>query len=164
MHVVRVDVDASVAAPGGIPEMVGAARGSLALPHDGASWSVARRQTSDDQFEPVDPIAGTPLIREGVVGGAAKPYVRLADPKDLLVENAPALEFALLQTSDGHQFLLPRPKIFSNALRASNSIGNGVVGVRNEIVRPYEQPYVPSHAAPPPSSSVATSSEGSGVS
>jgi hypothetical protein len=111
MHVVRVDVDASVAAPGGIPEMVAAARGSLALPHDGASWSIARRHTNDDQFEPVDPIAGTPLIREGVVGGAAKPYVRFADPKDLLVENAPTLEFGLLQTSDGHQFLLPRPKI-----------------------------------------------------
>jgi hypothetical protein len=114
MHIVRVDVDASAAAPGSVPEMVAAARGSLALPHDGASWSMARRRTDGDQFEPVDPIAGTPLVQQGLAqppGSPALPYVRIADPKDLLVENAPTLEFALLQTSDGHQFLLPRPKI-----------------------------------------------------
>ena len=30
--------------------------------------------------------------------------------------------------------VVPRPKIFSNALRGSNSIGSGVDTVRNEIV------------------------------
>ena len=31
--------------------------------------------------------------------------------------------------------VVPRPKIFSNTLPGSASIGSGVVGVRNEIVR-----------------------------
>ena len=113
MHVVRVDVDASEPAPAGVPEFAAAARGSLALPEDSASWSVARRQTGVDEFEPVDPIAGTPLIREGRASnpGTASPWYRFADPRDLLVESAPSLEFGVLQTSDGHQFLFPRPRI-----------------------------------------------------
>ncbi|HWQ69421.1 MAG TPA: hypothetical protein VN494_05605, partial [Patescibacteria group bacterium] len=113
MHVVRVDVDASHPVAGGVPEFAAAARGSLALPEDGASWSVARRLTTADEFEPVDPISGTPLIRNGLASNlaAASSFHRVADPRDLLRESAPDLEFGLLQTSDGHQFLLPRPRI-----------------------------------------------------
>jgi hypothetical protein len=117
MHVVRVDVDASTPVPSGLPEFAAAARGSLALPHDGASWSVARRQASSDEFEPVDPVAGTPLIRRGRASapGSASPFYRIADPRDLLNEASPALEHGLLQTSDGHQFMLPRPRIAGGA-------------------------------------------------
>jgi hypothetical protein len=117
MHVVRIDVDASQPAPSGIPEFAAAARGSLALPEDGASWSVCRRRTTADEFEPVDPIAGTPLIRQGRASapGAASSWYRFSDPCDLLLEAAPELEFGLLQTSDGHQFLLPRPRIAQGA-------------------------------------------------
>ncbi len=117
IHVVRVDVDASHPAGGGVPEFAAAARGALALPEDGAAWSVARRRTSADEFEPVDPISGTPLIRQGRASNpaAASPFYRLADPRDLLGESAPELEFGLLQTSDGHQFLLPRPRIQQGA-------------------------------------------------
>jgi hypothetical protein len=113
MHVVRVDVDASEPAPAGVPEFAAAARGSLALPEDGASWSVARRQSAADEFEPVDPIAGTPLIRQGRASapGTLSPWYRFADPRDLLVESTPSYEFGVLQTSDGHQFLFPRPRI-----------------------------------------------------
>jgi hypothetical protein len=117
LHVVRVDVDASVPVPAAIPEFAAAARGSLALPHDGASWSVARRRAGADEFEPVDPIAGTPLIRQGGVSPVTplSPFYRIADPKDLLVEATPSLEHGLLQTSDGHQFLFPRPRIATGA-------------------------------------------------
>ena len=117
MHVVRVDVDASQPLPAGVPEFAAAARGSLALPEDGAAWSMARRSTSTDEFEPVDPISGTPLIRQGRASNlaAASPFYRIADPHDLLRESTPDLEFGLLQTSDGHQFLLPRPRIQQGA-------------------------------------------------
>jgi hypothetical protein len=123
MHVARVDVDASTPSPGGVPEFAAAARGSLALPEDGASWSVARRASDADEFEPVDPIAGTPLIRQGRASapGSASPWHRFADPRDLLRESSPALEFGLLQTSDGHQFLLPRPRIQLGVARISST-------------------------------------------
>lgn len=117
VHVVRVDVDASQPLPAGVPEFAAAARGSLALPEDGASWSMARRSTSADEFEPVDPISGTPVIRQGRASNlaAASPFYRIADPHDLLRESTPDLEFGLLQTSSGHQFLLPRPRIQQGA-------------------------------------------------
>ena len=123
VHVVRVDVDASQPLPGGVPEFAAAARGSLSLPEDGASWSVARRLTSADEFAPVDPISGTPVIREGRASNpaAASPFYRVADPRDLLRESAPDLEFGLLQTSDGHQFLLPRPRIAQGATSISTT-------------------------------------------
>ena len=123
MHVVRVDVDASTPSGGGVPEFAAAARGALALPTDGASWSIARRQTTADEFAPVDPIAGTPLIRQGRASapGAASPFYRVADPRDLLVEASPALEFALLQTSDGHQFLFPRPRVGAGATKFTST-------------------------------------------
>jgi len=113
VHVVRVDVDASQPLPAGVPEFAVAARGSLALPEDGASWSMARRLTSADEFQPVDPISGTPVVRQGRASNlaAASPFYRIADPRDLLRESSPDLEFGLLQTSDGHQFLLPRPRL-----------------------------------------------------
>lgn len=117
MDVVRVDVDASQPVPAAVPEFGAAARGSLALPEDSASWSVARRRAAADEFEPVDPVAGTPLIRQGRASqpGTVSPWYRLADPQDLLNETSPSLEFGLLQTSDGHQFLLPRPRIEDGA-------------------------------------------------
>ena len=73
--------------------------------------------TSADEFEPVDPISGTPVIRQGRASNlaAASPFYRIADPHDLLRESTPDLEFGLLQTSDGHQFLLPRPRIQQGA-------------------------------------------------
>jgi hypothetical protein len=78
---------------------------------------VARRPATADEFEPVDPITGTPLIRQGRASNlaAASSFYRVADPRDLLRESAPDLEFGLLQTSDGHQFLLPRPRIEQGA-------------------------------------------------
>ena len=117
VHVVRVDVDASQPLPSGVPEFAAAARGSLALPEDGAAWSMARRLTSADEFEPVDRISGTPVIRQGRASNlaTASPFYRIADPRDLLRESTPDLEFGLLQTSDGHQFLLPRPRIQQGA-------------------------------------------------
>jgi hypothetical protein len=117
MHVVRVDVAASQPLPAGVPEFAAAARGSLALPEDGATWSAVRRSATADEFEPVDPISGTPLLRQGRASNppAASPFYRLSDPRDLLRESAPDFEFGLLQTSDGHQFLLPRPRIQQGA-------------------------------------------------
>ena len=41
----------------------------------------------------------------------------------------------LLAMSSRSAAVSPRPKIFSKTLRGSASIGSGVVGVRNEIVR-----------------------------
>jgi len=112
MRVVRVDVDATSPVPAGVPEFAAAARGALALPNDGA-WSVVKRQISEEEYEPIDPIVGTPLIR---LGRASNPSSfstrhRFSDPRDLLRENNPDFEFGLLQSSDGHQFLFPRPSI-----------------------------------------------------
>jgi hypothetical protein len=112
MRVVWVDVDASSHLTPSVPEFAAAARGALALPGD-AAWSVVRRTGFDAEFEAVDPVVGTPLIREGraTAPGSASSYYRFSDPTDLLREASPDREFALLQTSDAHQFMLPRPRI-----------------------------------------------------
>jgi len=112
MRVVRVDVDAAEPVPAAVPEFAAAARGALALPDDGA-WSVARRRIAGEEYEPVDPIVGTPLIRQGRASNPAASSVwhRFSDPQDLLRESSPEFEFGLLQSSDGHQFLFPRPRI-----------------------------------------------------
>jgi hypothetical protein len=117
MHVVRVDVDASQPVPAGVPEFAAAARGALALPEDGATWSAVRRAAAADEYQPVDPVSGTPLIRQGRASNpsAASPFWRLSEPRDLLREGEPDFEFGLLQTSDGHQFLLPRPRVQQGA-------------------------------------------------
>ena len=71
MHVVRVDVDTSRRGARIIQSLAAAAARRVArLPHDGASWSVARRQTSADEFEPVDPIAARrSFVRQSVRAG-----------------------------------------------------------------------------------------------
>lgn len=114
MHVVWADVDAAKPLGGGVVEFAAAARGSLGLPEDGA-WSVVRRPAESEEYAPVDRVAGTPLIRQGSawVPGSAVPWYRFADPSDLLREASPQAEFAIMQSSDGHQFLLPRPRIQS---------------------------------------------------
>lgn len=116
MRVVWVDVDATTRPTPGVPEFAAAARGAPALPGD-AAWSVVRRQGFGDEFEAVDPVVGTPLIREGRSSGtgSTSDYYRFSDPTDLLRESSPDREFALLQTSDAHQFLLPRPRIKNGA-------------------------------------------------
>jgi hypothetical protein len=120
MRVARVEVDAATPVPPGTPEFAAAARGALAVPQDG-QWTVVRRAAGADTPEPVDQIAGVPLVRAGRVAGPASPWYRFADAADLLRENDPGGEYALVQSSDGHQVQFPRPRIAAGAATISST-------------------------------------------
>jgi hypothetical protein len=113
MRVTRVDFSTSLT-PGGNPVFVGAARGTLALPRDGA-WSITRQSTDEPQA--LDPDFGVPLIREGEASVVLNPaYInsnplRFADPADLLRPNSPTSDYGLLFSTDTQRLLFPRPKI-----------------------------------------------------
>jgi hypothetical protein len=116
MRVARVDVGPAQPLPPGVPEFAAAARGSLELPADG-EWTVVRRPVAAEEPGPVDNVTGVPLIREGRAStpGSASPYYRFAESSDLLRENDPEFEFSLLQGSEGHQALFPRPRLTAGA-------------------------------------------------
>ena len=113
MRVTRVDFSTSLT-PGGNPVFVGAARGSLALPNDGA-WSITRQ--SADEPQALDPNFGVPLIRNGEAYWVLNPAsnnpspLRFADPADLLRPNNPASDYGLLFSTDTQRLLFSRPKI-----------------------------------------------------
>ncbi len=109
MRVARVDVDAAPSGFGAY-EFAAAARGALDLPEDGA-WSVLRHDFSQDEPAAVDLDSGTPLIRKGQAGAAPSDWFRFADPADLLTGSGPTAEYALMQSSDAHRVLFPRPRI-----------------------------------------------------
>lgn len=112
MRIARVDVDVAPPWPPGVPQFAAAARGMLDLPSDG-EWSVLRHDLSVDEPQQVNPISGVPLIREGTAKGSGiSQWYRIAEPGDLLQENTPNVEFGLVQCSDGHKVLFPRPRIF----------------------------------------------------
>ncbi len=112
LQLARVDVAAAPPAFGGTPQFAAAARGALALPRDG-DWSSVRHDLSIPEPQPVDQHAGVPLIRVGTASGTVppSPSYRVAEPTDLLRENDPTVEFGLVQGSDGHRALFPRPRI-----------------------------------------------------
>jgi len=120
MRVARVEVDAAVPVPPGTPEFAAAARGALAVPGDG-QWTVTRRPADSDTPEPVDQVTGVPLVRAGRVAGPASPWYRFADAADLLRENDPQAEYALVQSSDGHQVQFPRPRIAAGTATISST-------------------------------------------
>ncbi len=112
MRVVRVDVAPAPPLPPGVPEFAAAARGALELPADG-EWTVVRRLTAAEDAGPVDPVAGVPLVRQGRASspGSVSPWYRFAEAADVLREASPEVEFSLLQGSDAHQVLFPRPRV-----------------------------------------------------
>ncbi len=109
MRIARVDVGP---APNGFSgyEFAAAARGALDLPNDGA-WSVLRHDFSRAEPTAVDLDSGTPLVRRGKAGTVPSDWFRVADPEDLLTGGNPAAEYALMQSSNAHRVLFPRPRI-----------------------------------------------------
>ena len=120
IRVARVEVDATVAVPPGTPEFAAAARGALNVPQDG-QWTVVRRAAGAGEPEPVDQIAGVPLVRAGRITGPASPWYRFADAADVLRENDPRREYTLVQSSDGHQIQFPRPRIAAGTTTISST-------------------------------------------
>lgn len=94
-------------------EFAAAARGSLVLPAQG-SWSVLARTDTASEPTPIDADRGVPLIRQGPAGGPPgnAPW-RLAEPADLWVPDAPAMDYCLLHATDSTRVLFPRPKVES---------------------------------------------------
>ena len=123
MRVTRVDFSTALTA-GGKQEFVGAARGSLALPKDGA-WSITR-QTADEP-QALNPDFGVPLIREGESSVVLNPAynnpnpLRFADPADLLRSNNPASDYGLLFSTDTQRLLFPRPKIETGSRKITST-------------------------------------------
>ncbi len=111
MRVGRVDVAAAPTNPPNVPHLAAAARGGIDLPGDGA-WTMLRQDLSKDEPSAVQEDTGTPLIQLGTAGGA---WNRFAEPADLHYENSPQTEFMLMQSSEGHQAMFPRPKIKKTA-------------------------------------------------
>jgi hypothetical protein len=112
LTVKRVDVAPAPQPVAGNPQFAAAARGAVALPSDG-QWSVARHVLAAAEPEPVNAQSGVPLVRKGLAPGGPGPadWYRLADPADLLRENAPVAQFGLVQGSDAHRVFFPRPRI-----------------------------------------------------
>jgi hypothetical protein len=123
MRVTRVDFSTALTL-GGNPIFAGAARGSLALPRDGA-WSITR-QTADEP-QALDTNFGVPLIREGEANVVLNPAynnpnpLRFADPADLLRSNNPASDYALLFSTDTQRLLFPRPKIETGSRKITST-------------------------------------------
>lgn len=102
------------------PEFAMAAWGSPLLPTGGA-WSVVRRATGDPAPRPVDTTLGVPVIRAGYAGAPPDPTspYRFADPADLAVPDAPAVDYALLHATNTQRTLYPRPKVELTGPRAA---------------------------------------------
>jgi len=120
-------IEVGLADDAGTPIFVAAVRGAPKLPTTGA-WSVVRRPVSGvpvggGEAVPVGADRGVPLIRRNEVRYVAgdltaydSPQIvgasgdhRLADAADLLTPNAPANDYALLQSTSCHALLFPRP-------------------------------------------------------
>jgi hypothetical protein len=116
MRVTRVDFSTALTT-GNNPVFVGAARGSLVLPSDGA-WSLTRQITrKTDEHQALDSNFGLPLISEGDASIVLNPAhnnpnpLRFADPVDLFNSFIPASEYGLLFSTDTQRLLFLRPKI-----------------------------------------------------
>jgi hypothetical protein len=120
-------VEVGLAIDAGNPLFVATVRGVPSLPTTGA-WSVAVRPVANippngGEAVSVAENRGVPVIRRYPVkflAGDSTPYTeprldgtpgdyRFADPVDLLTPSAPQNDYALLQTTPTHSFLLPRP-------------------------------------------------------
>jgi hypothetical protein len=121
-QVARVDVAPVDAGFGAPPQFAAAARGTLALPKDG-DWSAVRHDLSTPEPQPTNAQTGVPLVRAGTASGSipASPSYRIAEPVDVLREPTPAIEFGLLQGSDGHRVLFPRPRILAGSTEWSST-------------------------------------------
>jgi hypothetical protein len=123
MRVTRVDFNTALTL-GDNPVFAGAARGSLALPGDGA-WSITQ-QTADEP-QALDPNFGVPMIREGEASVVLNPAynnpnpLRFADPTDLLQPNNPASDYGLLFSTDTQRLLFPRPKIETGSRKITST-------------------------------------------
>jgi len=122
LSVKRVDVAPAPPQYGGPPQFGAAARGAVALPADG-QWSTVRHDLSAPEPQPVNAQSGVALVRAGTASGTAavSDWYRLAEPADLLREDAPTIEFGLVQGSDAHRVLFPRPRIREGEQRWSSS-------------------------------------------
>jgi hypothetical protein len=122
LSVKRVDVAPAPAVYGGSPQFGAAARGAVALPGDG-QWSTVRHELSAPEPQPVNAQSGVALVRAGTASGSApvSDWYRLAEPIDLLREDSPTIEFGLVQGSDAHRVLFPRPRIREGEQRWSSS-------------------------------------------
>jgi hypothetical protein len=121
MRATRVEV--GIGAHDGQPELVGTVRGAPVFRQDGA-WSAIRlpgpgNPHGDGDAVGVDQVRGLPVVREGVLLGAAGDQLQLgpvgeyrfADAIDLHEPDAPQFEYGLAQTSPAHTFLFPRPHV-----------------------------------------------------
>jgi hypothetical protein len=116
MRVSRVDISPSVAAGGGSPIFVVAARGALVLSSGGA-WSVVRHDQGSGEVSPVDANATVPLIRRGRLNPAAgttdaapADLFRVANPIDLVRPLASdSRNYGLLQTTGTQKALFRQP-------------------------------------------------------
>lgn len=122
LQAARVDVAPVQSDFGGPPHFAASARGALALPKDG-DWSAVRHDLSIPEPQAADAHAGVPLVRAGTASGsmAASPAYRIAEPADLLHEDTPAVEFGLVQGSEGHRVLFPRPRILTGTTQWSST-------------------------------------------
>lgn len=112
MRVSRVDVNESIEAVGTDPLFVGAARGSVVLPKDGA-WSVVQYQHGTGEVAPLPDAATVPLIRKGVLGNPPSPndLLRLEQPMELLRNPLPSsLFFGFLQSTGTQKTLFRKPR------------------------------------------------------
>jgi hypothetical protein len=122
LSVKRVDVAPAPPPYSGPPQFGAAARGAVALPGDG-QWSAVRHDLSAPEPQPVNAQSGVALVRAGTASGSApvSEWYRLSEPIDLLRENSPTIEFGLVQGSDAHRVLFPRPRIRQGEQRWSSS-------------------------------------------
>jgi hypothetical protein len=99
--------------PDGSLELAVAARGALALSHDG-SWSMIRRPHDSGMPEPVDPTRGAPLVQQGredaAPGEPPAPY-RFLEPADLFHPDDPGLEYGIMHSMDMQRVLFRGPVI-----------------------------------------------------
>lgn len=140
-------VEVGLAFDGSNPIFVATVRGVPKLPKTGA-WSVVTRPvasvpTGGGEAVPVPESRGVPFIRRYPIyydpsntNVYAEPPIapssvvgdyRFADAADLLVPSAPANDYALLQSTPTHAFLLPRPYVSSSGSARIRSDAKGAV-------------------------------------
>jgi hypothetical protein len=113
MRVTRVDVSAANV-PGGQPQFVTAARGSLILPQDG-SWSVVTQQTNTGDVKPLSPQDLVPLIKPN-----ANPNYLLASPADAVVA-ASNTHYGVIQSTGTQKMLFDVPQFTPNDFKLKSA-------------------------------------------